>query len=66
MRQKEARSRALGRYCGKVFVTSRHGYGDALATRAAGMGIHVVRPQALTTVGDVLVEASHSKGHPLN
>lgn len=62
----EARSRALGRYCGKVFVTSRHGYDDALVARAAGMGIHVVRPQSLATVGDVVVAASHSKGHPLN
>jgi hypothetical protein len=61
----EARSRALGRYCGKVFVTSRTGYSDAFVARAAGMGIHVVRPQALTAAGDVLVEASHSKGHPL-
>ena len=39
---------------------------DARVARAAGMGIHVVRPQALSTVGDVLVAASHSKGHPLN
>lgn len=62
----EARSRALGRYCGKVFVTSRRGYTDALVAKAAGMGIHVVRPQALTTVGDVFVEASHSKGHPID
>jgi hypothetical protein len=61
----EARSRALGRYCGKVFVTSRPGYSDAFVAKAAGMGIHVVRPQALTAAGDVLVEASHSKGHPL-
>ena len=62
----EARSRALGRYCGKVFVTSRTGYSDAFVAKAAGMGIHAVRPQALTTVGEVLVEASHSKGHALN
>jgi hypothetical protein len=58
----EARSRALGRYCGKVFVTSRTGYTDTVVKKVAGMGIHVVRPQALTTVGDVLVEASRSKG----
>ena len=61
----EACSRALGRYCGKVFVSSRRGYTDAFVDKAAGMGIHVVRPQALTAVGDVLVQASHSKGHPL-
>jgi hypothetical protein len=62
----EARSRTLGRYCGKVFVTSRRGYGGAMVSRAAGMGVHVVGPRALTAVGDVLVEASHSKGHPFS
>jgi len=61
----DACSRALGRYCGKVFVSSRRGYTDAFVDKAAGMGIHVVRPQELTAVGDVLVQASHSKGHPL-
>ena len=62
----EARSRALGRYCGKVFVTSRVGYTDTSVTTARGMGIHLVRPQALTTVGEVLVAASHSKGQRLD
>jgi len=59
----EARSRALGRYCGKAFVASQVGHSDDFVARAAGMGIHVVRSQDLTAVGDLLVEASHSKGH---